>query len=265
MEAQYQRALEPARPAESGLGGGMGEPPNPRLRAGTRAPGPAGREPTGRRKRRIRPDRIERWLEGIAGQAGCTIVIDAANPHSGQGSLRLTAPAAPASVISSEFVPSSASSMMIQAYLRPSRRTSRSGSGSRARPGDSPISAAPSSGRGRPGNPRRSGPPDLPAGGLDSARLWIRDAQPGHALDRRLHVIGEATPKAVRLNAQRTLLAALQAYRAQHYAEFARLSSSHWARHPSILAASRSTRPTRAFRDSRDPRRRTSRGFCPIA
>ena len=38
---------------------------------------------------------------------------------------------------------------------------------------------------------------------MSPGTLWIDD----------LHVIGEATPKAVRLNAQRTLLAALQAYR----------------------------------------------------
>ena len=84
---------------------------------------------------------------------------------------------------------------------------------------------------------------DLPAGGLDSARLRFEMMSPGSLWIDDLHLIGEATPKAVRLNAQRTLLAALQAYRAQHYAEFARLSSSHWARHPSILAASRSSRP----------------------
>ena len=48
---------------------------------------------------------------------------------------------------------------------------------------------------------------DLPAGGLDSARLRFEMMTPGNALDRRLHVVGEAAPKAVRLNAQRTLLA----------------------------------------------------------
>jgi hypothetical protein len=62
--------------------------------------------------------------------------------------------------------------------------------------------------------------------------LWIDD----------VHIVGEVTPKAVRLNAQRTLLEALQAYRAQRYAEFARLSSSQWARHPSVLAAGRMNR-----------------------
>jgi hypothetical protein len=84
---------------------------------------------------------------------------------------------------------------------------------------------------------------DLPAGGLDSARLRFEMISPGTLWIDDLHVVGETAPKAVRLNAQRTLLAALQAYRAQHYAEFARLSGSHWARHPSILATNRSNRP----------------------
>ena len=85
---------------------------------------------------------------------------------------------------------------------------------------------------------------DLPAGGLDSARLRFEMLTPGTLWIDDVHVVGEAVPKAVRLNAQRTLLAALQAYRAQHYAEFARLSSSHWARHPGIQAANRLNRPS---------------------
>ena len=54
---------------------------------------------------------------------------------------------------------------------------------------------------------------DLPAGGLDSARLRFEMMTPGTLWIDDLRVVGEAPPKAVRLNAQRTLLAALQAYR----------------------------------------------------
>jgi hypothetical protein len=68
---------------------------------------------------------------------------------------------------------------------------------------------------------------------LTPGTLWIDD----------VHVIGEVAPKAVRSNAQRTLLAALQAYRMQRYGEFARLAGSHWARHPGILAVSKEKRP----------------------
>ena len=80
---------------------------------------------------------------------------------------------------------------------------------------------------------------DLPAGGLDQARLRFEMLAPGSLWIDDLKVSGDAAPRAVRLNAQRTLLAALQAYRAQHYAEFARLAGSHWARHPSIMSAVR--------------------------
>ena len=50
--------------------------------------------------------------------------------------------------------------------------------------------------------------------------LWIDD----------LHIRGETASRSARLNAQRTLLAALQAYREQRYADFARLAGSHWIR-----------------------------------
>jgi hypothetical protein len=68
---------------------------------------------------------------------------------------------------------------------------------------------------------------------LGPGSLWVDD----------LKLTGEAAPRAVRLNAQRTLLAAIQAYRNGQYAEFARLSGSHWARHPSVLASIRSGTP----------------------
>jgi hypothetical protein len=84
---------------------------------------------------------------------------------------------------------------------------------------------------------------DLPAGGLDSARLRFELLTPGTLWIDDVHVVGEVAPKAVRLNAQRTLLAALQAYRTQRYGEFARLAASHWTRHPGILAVSRQNRP----------------------
>jgi hypothetical protein len=80
---------------------------------------------------------------------------------------------------------------------------------------------------------------DLPAGGLDLARLRFELLTPGTLWIDDLRVLGEAAPEAVRVNAQRTLLAALQAYRARRYAEFARLSGSHWARHPNLLASGR--------------------------
>ena len=178
----------------------------------------------------------------VAGAAGSKIEIDAANPHSGQGCLKLTAPAGSVSVMSGDFIPSSGFTMTIQAYLR-------------AEPADSlvrlwvqgEVSGQPYLRRaefnvGSTWELKAVRATSLPAGGLDSARSAVRDPEPGLALDRRPSSDWRRHAQGGALNAQRTLWAALQAYRSQHYAEFARLSSSHWARHPSILAASRSPR-----------------------
>ena len=47
-------------------------------------------------------------------------MIDGENAHQGQGSLKLSAPAAPASVISEAFVPDVQSSLDVQVFLRSS-------------------------------------------------------------------------------------------------------------------------------------------------
>ncbi len=57
--------------------------------------------------------------------------------------------------------------------------------------------------------------------------LWIDDLQVG----------GDAASRSARLNAQRTMLAALQAYRERRYADFARLAASHWVRESAVAAA----------------------------
>ena len=83
---------------------------------------------------------------------------------------------------------------------------------------------------------------DMPAGGLDSARLRFELLTPGILWIDDLHVPGETTSRSARLNAQRTLLAALQAYREQRYADFARLAGSHWIRESSTAATARLAR-----------------------
>ncbi len=55
---------------------------------------------------------------GAKAGAAATIAIDRANPHTGRGSLRLSATDAPASVVSAPFAPNPQSSLTIQAYLR---------------------------------------------------------------------------------------------------------------------------------------------------
>ncbi len=54
--------------------------------------------------------------------------------------------------------------------------------------------------------------------------------------------MNEPASKSLRLNTQHTLLAALQAYREQRYADFARLAGSHWIRQAGASAVSRLAR-----------------------
>ncbi len=72
-----------------------------------------------------------------------TIAIDGENPHPGQGSLRLTAPAAPASVVSETFVPNVQSSLDDPGFLPRVRGwLPRFASGSKGNPADSRTSGA---------------------------------------------------------------------------------------------------------------------------
>ena len=81
--------------------------------------------------------------------------------------------------------------------------------------------------------------PELPAEGLDAARLRFEMLTAGSLWVDDLGIAGEALTEPERLNARRALLAALHAYREKRYADFARLAGSHWARHrpPSAVGA----------------------------
>lgn len=165
------------------------------------------------------------------------IAIDRSNPHSGRGSLRLSATAVPASLVSASFVPGPQSSLTIQAFVRsePPGATVRvwiegqSGGRPYIRRSDVAVSAS--------WEARAVRASDLPPGGLDSARLRFELLTPGVLWIDDLHVGGDAPAKSVRMNAQRTMLAALQAYRERRYADFARLSGSHWVRQSAGSAA----------------------------
>lgn len=241
MEAQYQELSNQLSRLNRGAGG-MGEPANPGFEPEPDAP----------------VEKAEASAEGgstgtsgqvrggwkVSGAHGCEIAIDSTDPHSGQGSLKVIAPGAPVSVTSAEFVPSCASSLTIQAYFRAEPENSKVRLWIQGEVGGQPYLRRAEFDVGSSWQSKAVRAANLPAGGLDSARLRFELLTPGTLWVDDLHLTGEATPKAVRLNAQRTLLAALQAYRSRQYAEFARLSNSHWARHPSILAASRAARPT---------------------
>ncbi len=85
---------------------------------------------------------------------------------------------------------------------------------------------------------------DVPAGGLDSARLRFELLAPGNLWVDDLHIPNETTSRSGILNARRTMLEAIQAYREERYAEFARLSSSHWIRESRAAATTRLARAT---------------------
>ena len=205
-------------------------------------------------------------LEGpksVAGDSGGTaastaaVAIDRENPHTGQGSLRLTAPVASTSVVCDPFVPSAQSSLTIQAFFRsaPVEATVRvwiegeSGGQPYVRRSELSVSTD------WVGLAVRAS--DLPPGGLDSARLRFEMMTPGVLWIDDLHIASDSAAKSVRLNARRTLLEALQAYREQRYADFARLAASHWIK---PLGASASARLVRAADPAPKPAAAAGRG-----
>jgi hypothetical protein len=183
-----------------------------------------------------------------------TVVIDKKDPHSGEGSLRLSSAAGSASVLSDPFVPDALSSLTIEAFFR-------------SAPTDAVIRVwIEGESRGQPyvrrselgvttrweGRAVRAS--DLPLGGLDSARLRFELMTPGVLWIDDLHTLGDATSKSARLNARRALLAALQAYREQRYADFARLAASHWVRQSGVSVYARLARGSdAATRTGRTP------------
>lgn len=175
--------------------------------------------------------------EGRAASPGRSIVIDPANPHSGRGSLRLSAPEAPVSVVSAPFALASQSSLTIQAFFRsePANATVRvwiegqSNGQPYVRRSVLDVSSA--------WEPRVVRAADLPAAGLDSARLRFELMTPGKLWIDDLKIGNDAAARSARLNARRTVLAALQAYREHRYADFARLAGSHWVRESAGAAA----------------------------
>jgi hypothetical protein len=173
---------------------------------------------------------------------GVAAIIDETSPRSGRGSLKLTAAAGPASLRSGSFLPDVHSTLTVSAYLR----AEPAGSGVRiwiegeAEEGPFLRRAELTVADGWTAYAVKAS--DLPPGGLDSARLRFELTGPGSLWIDDVRVSEEPGSKSARLNAQRTLLAALQAYREQRYADFARLAGSHWAKHPSVLASTRSDR-----------------------
>lgn len=185
-----------------------------------------------------------------------TIAIDRENPHSGQGSLKLSSAMAAAAAVSESFVPNVHSSLTIEAFFRASEPGTKvrvwiegeSGGKPYVRRTEMTVST------GWEGRAVRAS--DVPAGGLDKARLRFELLAPGSLWIDDLHVPNETSSKSGLLNARRTLLEAIQAYREERYAEFARLAGSHWIQESSAAATTRLARaPEPASRPGGGPAR----------
>ena len=262
METRYHELSAQLARLNRSAESGVSEPPNPSFEPEPSGPVQRTKVTVGEPARPAPADKVAGgWT--VEGAKSAQIQIDSSNPHSGQGSLRLTAPDVPAALQSGGFVPGGWSTLTIQVHARAEPADSLVRLWLQGEAGGQPYLRrsefkVPSS-----WEPRAVRVLDLPVGGLDLARLRFEMLSPGSLWIDDLKVSGDAAPRAVRLNAQRTLLAALQAYRAQHYAEFARLSGSHWARHPNIMSAGRtelsgtsSTTPSAAEASTLPPDRR---------
>jgi hypothetical protein len=201
--------------------------------AGTMGPGASdpSRIPGGWRLEAGEPDAGASGARGAnAGAASPSIAIDAENPHSGRGSLRVSAPEVPVSVVSEPFSPGQQSSATIRAYFRSSPAGAVVRVWIEGESGGRPYIRRSELGVSGTWELRAVRASDLPPGGLDSARLRFEMMTPGVLWIDDLQVGGDGAGKSARLNAQRTMLAALQAYRERRYADFARLAASHWVR-----------------------------------
>jgi hypothetical protein len=199
------------------------------------------------------------WLAECTTPGAATIAIDHENPHSGQGSLKLSSPMAYSSVVSESFVPNIHSSLTIEAYFRASESDTKvrvwiegeSSGKPYIRRTEMTVSTA------WEGRAVRAS--DVPAGGLEKARLRFELLGPGNLWIDDLHVPSETTSKSGLVNARRTLLEAIQAYREERYAEFARLAGSHWIQESSAAATTRLARaPDPASRPGGGPARPSS-------
>jgi hypothetical protein len=170
----------------------------------------------------------------IAGEPG-SVELDRDRPHSGKASLRLDAKTGPSAVVSEPFRTDARSSLTIRTWLRTDRLDAkvrvRIDGLAAGRPYARQLELpTPSRGDWAESIIKAS---QLPDGGLESARLRFELLGPGRLWVDDVSVVGDALSESERLNARRDLTAALSAYREKRYADFARLSGSHWARYVS--------------------------------
>jgi len=244
MEAHYKElSNQLARLNRSLSGGGTVELPSP------------GFEPTRepqiqRTARRVAENPGESTAAGLEiglppigwkteGGMGVSALIDGENPHSGLGSVKLVVAEPPASLVSDPFNPNALSAVTIEAFLRSDVAEAKIRVWIEGQAEGKPFVRRSELFVSPEWRPRAFRAADIPASGLDSARLRFEMLSPGTLWIDDVRVINEQTSKSVRLNAQRSLLSALQAYREKRYADFARLGASHWTKHPGVRGSIR--------------------------
>jgi hypothetical protein len=250
MQARFNELTAQLARLNHGLGAIAAEPANPGFEpeAITDSSLPHGRsaEPSGSAGPPTSVDAVRvpsGWNVECNTTSKAAITIDRENPHSGQGSLRLVAPAASASAVSDAFVPSTQSGLTIRACLRAAAAGAKVRVWIEGASDGHPYIRQTELTVGTEWEEHAVRASDIPAGGLDTARVRFELLAAGTLWIDDLRVLGESNSKSARLNAQRTLLAALQAYREQRYADFARLAGSHWIRESNV-AANRLARAT---------------------
>jgi len=175
------------------------------------------------------------------GGAGAAVAIDPARPHSGRGALRLEAPSPPASAVCDDFTPGPHSVLLVRAWLRADRPDAKVKVWIEGEAAGKPYRRVSELTVQPAWAERAVRASDVPPGGLDAARLRFELLTPGSLWVDDVGVSGETLSEPERRNARNALLAALQAYREKRYADFARLSGSHWARHPAAAPAPAAT------------------------
>jgi hypothetical protein len=246
MRARFNELSAQLKRLNQGLSAGPTEPANSGFEPTASAKEPVlGRPPVKAASARSGgvPE-LAGWLVEEATPGEAAIKIDRENPHSGEGSLKLCAPDGPASVISESFAPNNHSSLTIEAFFRASEPGTKVRVWIDGASGGKPYVRRTEMTVSTEWEGRAVRASDVPAGGLDRARLRFELLAPGSLWIDDLHIPNETTSRSGILNARRTLLEAIQAYRQERYAEFARLSSSHWIQESSAAATTRLARAT---------------------
>lgn len=236
MQARYDEiSAQLSRLGRTPPGGAVAGPPNPGFEPATTpvVQLTGAHDPT--------PPGGWRVLDEEAGAAE----IDADQPHTGRGSLRLDASTPPSAILSDSFPAKGYAALTVQAWFRSDRADAKVRLWIEGEGGGQPyrrwseLTVQPDwvahAVRGS----------ELPAEGLSAARIRFELLTPGSLWVDDLRIAGAVPTEPERENTRRVLLAAVHAYRKKQYAEFARLAGSHWVRSSSAVAV-RAAEPTTA-------------------